>query len=253
MQEAETVSARKATLFNRKEDDDRVQVQRRRLFKSIDDSRASGIVSAYRARWSANRNRTGSIAGQPETVDTFLASHPLHPEVLERLTGKTATLSKFERVRGMLRLLARSVGHFWQQRPSAAAAIHIHHIDPGYEPIRQGIVTRSGQSAYLPAITHDVGSGGGSKKFPAESVDGEDHTGMPRYAYYVAHSVFMHTLAFHPPLQGVTLDHLRFAILGPATDISFNEEARKRFVEDRSDLDDRPGAPLRISVEANVC
>ena len=64
-------------------------------------------------------------------MDAFRASYPLHPEVLETLTGKTATLGSFQRVRGMLRLLARTIAHLWEERPDDATAIHVHHINPG--------------------------------------------------------------------------------------------------------------------------
>ena len=48
MAEAESVSARKATLLNPTEEDETVQVLRRRLFESIDDTRISAVTDAYR-------------------------------------------------------------------------------------------------------------------------------------------------------------------------------------------------------------
>ena len=159
MAEAESVSARKATLLNPTEEDETVQVLRRRLFEFIDETKIPAVTEAYRARWRANKESLSEEAGRAETVETFRSSYPLHPEVLETLTGKTATLGNFQRVRGMLRLLARTISHLWEEQPADATAIHLHHIDPGYEPVRQEIVTRLGQSAYLPAITNDVAAG----------------------------------------------------------------------------------------------
>ena len=52
MAEAESVSARKATLLNPTEDDETVLVLRRRLFESIDENLATQAVDAYRALWS---------------------------------------------------------------------------------------------------------------------------------------------------------------------------------------------------------
>ena len=49
MAEAESVSARKATLLNPTEDDETVLVLRRRLFESIDEDLATQAVDAYRA------------------------------------------------------------------------------------------------------------------------------------------------------------------------------------------------------------
>ena len=251
MAEAESVSARKATLLNPTEEDETVQVLRRRLFESIDETAVPAVADAYRALWTANREALADDAARPETVETFLASYPLHPEVLETLTGKTATLGNFQRVRGMLRLLARTISHLWAERPADATAIHLHHIDPGHEPIRQEIVTRLGQSAYLPAIANDV-AGSAGKKALAQEIDAAHHSGMPPYAACVARTVFMHTLAFNDPLKGIAPERLRYSILGPRTDISFVEEARKKFIAESAYLDDRPGAPMRFLAEANL-
>ncbi len=119
MAEAESVSARKATLLNPTEEDETAQVLRRRLFEFIDDDAARDAVAAYQAVWSAKREAIADDAVRPETGQAFRASYPLHPEVLQTLTSKT-TLDTFQRVRGMLRLLARTIAHLWESRPADA-------------------------------------------------------------------------------------------------------------------------------------
>ena len=242
----------KATLLNPTEEDETVQVLRRRLFESIDETRISAIVDAYSNCWTGNRESLGDHAVRPETAETFLSSYPLHPDVLATLTGKTATLGNFQRVRGMLRLLARTISHLWNEKPKDATAIHLHHINPGYQPIRQEIVTRLGQSAYIPAINNDIAAGPVEKKALAEDIDARDHTGMPPYTVYVARTVFLHTLAFNDPLKGVSREQLRYSVVGPTLDISFIEQARKKFISESAYLDDRPGAPMRFLAEANL-
>ena len=252
MAEAESVSARKATLLNPTEEDETIQVLRRRLFESIDEASAATAIEAYRELWAANRDSLAGDATRSETAEIFRSSYPLHPEVLETLTGKMATLNNFQRVRGMLRLLARTISHLWEERPPDAAAIHLHHIDPGYEPIRQEIVTRLGQSAYVPAIANDIAAGETGKKALAQEIDAEYHGGLPPYAVYVARTVFLHTLAFNDPLKGLPPEQLRYSLLCPAADITFIEEARKKFIAESAYLDDRPGAPMRFLAEANL-
>ena len=252
MAEAESVSARKATLLNPTEEDETIQVLLRRLFERIDGDAAVSVVAGYQELWAAHGNTLVGEAVHPQTAETFRASYPLHPEVLETLTGKTATLGNFQRVRGMLRLLARTIAHLWQVKPADATAVHLHHIDPGYEPIRQEIVTRLGQTAYLPAIANDVAAGGSDARALAQEIDAAHHGGMPPFAAYVARTIFMHTLAFNEPLKGVSAERLRYSVLGPAADISFIDQARTRFVTDSAYLDDRPGAPMRFLAEANL-
>ncbi len=251
MAELESVSARKATILNPTEDDETVQVLKRRLFESVDSAAAEQVVQAYLSLWQTNRESLPSDAVSPETVDTFRASYPLHPEVLATLTGKTATVANFQRVRGMLRLLARTVSELWRNQPVDATAIHLHHIDPGFEPIRQEFVTRLQQSLYTPTISNDI-AGDRGKTALAQEIDRTNYKGLPPYASYVARTIFVHSIAFPTTLQGIAPDELRFSVLAPALEIGFVEDAKKRFQEKSAYLDDRPGAPLRFLTEANL-
>ncbi len=250
--EAESISARKATLLNPTEDDETVQVLRRRLFKRIDLKQAAGVIDAYQQLWQAQRDHLPPHATRPEAVESFRLSYPLHPEVLDTLTSKTATLGNFQRVRGMLRLLARAVANVWKERPPDAYAIHVHHIDPGHELIRQEFVTRLGQGAYAPAIRGDISSHDANHPSLAEEIDTEQYKGLAPYASYVARTIFLHTLAFNDQLKGIAPDHLRFSMISPGTDISFAEDARKRFMADSAYIDDRPSVKLRFLAEANL-
>ena len=247
MAEVESVSARKATLLNPTEDHETVQVLRRRLFESIDEDSATAVVNAYRELWADNEESLPTDATRASTTEEFLTSYPLHPEVLETLTSKMATLSNFQRVRGMLRLLARTIGHLWKEQPPDAVAIHPHHIDPGHGPIHQEIVTRLGQSAYSPAISNDIAASGAGKLALAQEIDAEHHRGLPPYTVYAARTVFLHTLAFNEPLKGISPERLRYSILCPGLDISFIDEARKKFVTESAYLDDRPGGADAVS------
>ena len=82
MAEAESVSARKATLLNPTEEDETVQVLRRRLFEAIDEAKAAAVVEAYRALQVANREALAGDAVRPESADTCRSSYPFHPDVL---------------------------------------------------------------------------------------------------------------------------------------------------------------------------
>lgn len=251
MAEAESVSARKATLLNPTEDDETVQVLRRRLFARVDMAGAEPVFAAYQALWAVHRDRLSPEAANPLTLEAFRASYPLHPDLLATFTGKTATLAHFQRVRGMLRILGRTVAQMWAEQPADATAIHLHHIDPGHEPIRQEIATRLQQHIFVPAIRSDI-AGEGGKLSLAQEIDAKHHRGMPPYATYVARTIFFHSLAFNEPLKGLSPEHLRYACLGPAIDISFVDEACRRFRESSAYLDDRPAASLRFMTEANL-
>lgn len=251
MAEAESIAARKATLLNPTEDHETALVLCRRLFKRIDQAKAAGAIAAYQQLWHQHRSELGHEAGLAETLEAFRRSYPFHPEMLAVLTGKTATLANFQRVRGMLRLLGRTIAHLWQTRPADATAVHLHHIDPGFGPTYQEIATRLGQSSYVPAVRSDITAEQGKTSL-AQELDEEHFKGIAPYTRYVARTAFIHTLAFQEPLRGVTAERLRYAILGPALDLSFINSARARFIGASAYLDDRPGAPMRFLAEANL-
>lgn len=252
MAEAESVSARKAALLDPTEEDETVKVLRRRLFSHVDDAKAAEVVEAYRQLWEHNKDLLPSFGARENLVEAFRNGFPLHPELIRTFTDKTSTLVNFQRVRGMLRLLARSVARLWEQKPKDAFALHLHHLDLGYEPIRQEVVTRLGQNLLVPAIRADVAGVDGDQPSLAQELDSKAYPGMPPFGSYVGRVILFHTLAFNESLKGLAPDELRYAIVSPGTDISFVDDAKRRFVQDSAYLDDRQNAPLRFLTEANL-
>lgn len=249
--EAESIAARKATLLNPTDDDETAHVLRRRLFASIDETAAEQVIAAYQQLWRTHREALPRDAGDPGLIEEFRRCYPFHPEVLETLTRKTATLATFHRVRGMLRLLAKTIADLWAKHPADAHAIHLHHIDPGNEQIHQEIVTRLQQQALVPAIRSDVAAELGGRCL-AGDLDRQFYSGLAPYATYVARSILFHTLAFNADLKGASADQLRFSLLSPSLDLSFVDDARSRFTLESAYLDDRPNTPIRFLHEPNL-
>lgn len=251
-EETESVVSRKATQLNPTEEDETADVLRRRLFDKIDMAGANKVTAQYFALWDRNKEHLPPDAFSPETRDQFRRGYPFHPETLNLLLEKTSSLSTFQRTRGMLRLLARTIHCLWKARPADALAIHPHHIDPGFGPIRDEITTRLGQGAFTPALASDVASVPGKDPSIAQRIDQEQYSGQPPVVSYVARTIFLNTLAYPEEAQGIKPDQLRFSACCPAFEPTFVDAARKRFAEDSLYLDDRPGAPMRFRAEPNL-
>lgn len=251
MAELDSVSGRKATLLNPTEEDETPFVLRRRLFAKVDTARVNEVIEAYRSLWMAHQEALPGDALRPETTERLRTGYPLHPELLHVFTHKTSTLENFQRVRGMLRFLARTVKQLWDTRPAGTYAIHVHHIDPGVEAIKQEIVTRLGQEKLVPAISSDVA---GTEQQPslAQELDRENYKGLQPFGSFVGRNVLLHTLAFNDQLKGVQRPELLFSILAPGIEPSYALDAATRFQQNSSYLDDRTGAPLRFQYEANL-
>ena len=102
MLELESVFGRKATILNPTKDDETAKVIRRRIFSRIDDAAAVAVIDAHKNLWAAHRDALSEEGRRPSVVEEFRLSYPFHPDVLDTLTSKTATLGNFQRVRGML-------------------------------------------------------------------------------------------------------------------------------------------------------
>ena len=247
--ELESVSGRKATILNPTSDDETAAVLRRRLFERVDVSQET--VDVYCALWTEHRDRIDVYHQGGEARAALADSYPFHPDLLDTLTGKTATLADFQRVRGMLRILAKTIASVWSKRPQDAALIHTHHVDLGDEGIRREFTTRLNQTQYDSAILNDI-DGKAGRPALAVSIDAERFAGLLPYASYVARTVFVHTMAYNNELRGLTSAHLRYSILSPWADLSFIAAAEAGFIQGSAYLDDRPGAPLRFNAEANL-
>jgi hypothetical protein len=243
------VSGRKATILNPTSDDETAAVLKRRLFERVDVPQDT--IDAYCQLWTQYRDRIDAGHQGAEARTALAASYPFHPDLLDTLTGKTATLADFQRVRGMLRILAKTVANVWAKRPKDAAMIHTHHVDLGEEGIRREFTTRLNQSQYDSAILNDI-DGKAGRAALAVSIDADRFGGLLPYASYVARTIFVHTMAYNNELRGLTPAHLRYSVLSPDADLSFVSDAEAAFIQGSAYLDDRPGAPLRFNAEANL-
>lgn len=249
--EAESVAARKATLLDPTGEKETAQVLRRRLFAAVDEAGAAEAVDAYRTLWTKHAAELPPQKLHEDRAAEFLAGYPFHPALMDVLTDKLSTLSNFQRVRGMLRLVTQAVGLLWATKPAGTHTVHLHHLDPGFGPTKSEIVTRLELPAFEPALRNDVSSGGQGTAL-AEQLDARHFAGMPAVTSFVARTILWHSFAFNDALKGTSAEELRFAVLAPGLDTSFINDARQRFVAESAYLDDRTSAPLRFLAEANL-
>jgi hypothetical protein len=250
--EAESVAARNAQHLTPAEEDETADVIRRRLFEQVDAAKAEAVVNAYWDVWDANAHAMPRAALTAEMKQQFILAYPLHPETLSLLTEKTDSLGDFHRTRGMLRLLAETVHILWRDRPADAYAIHPHHIDLSFAPIRDEITVRLGQVEFTPALTCDVAAVPPDGPSVAQLLDVKYYAGQLPIASYIARTVFLNTLARRESAKGIDPDRLKFSVCSPGVGPGFVEQACSRFIADSLYLDDRPGAPMRLLVEPNL-
>lgn len=92
------------------------EIVRMRLFASeIDHAARDAVVNAFGDMY---RNASGEFpAGVAERdyLDRMKSAYPIHPELFERLYQDWSTLERFQRTRGVLRMMAAVIHQLWTQ------------------------------------------------------------------------------------------------------------------------------------------
>ena len=134
------------------------EIVRRRLFETMTDA-AQFKDRDVVARAFADLYRTQQQEFPPECRDTdyekrLRAAYPIHPEVFDRLYTDWSTLVKFQRTRGVLRLMAAVIHSLWEKgdRNPLIQPANI----PIDDPRVQFELTRYLSDNWVPTIEKDV-------------------------------------------------------------------------------------------------
>ncbi len=134
------------------------EIVRRRLFEPLADP-AQFKDRDVVARAFADLYRTQSAEFPPECRDAdyekrIKAAYPIHPEVFDRLYSDWSTLLKFQRTRGVLRLMAAVIHSLWEKGDKNPLILPAH--IPIDDPRVQFELTRYLSDNWVPVIEKDV-------------------------------------------------------------------------------------------------
>lgn len=137
--------------------DEGFEIVRRRLFEDLPAERAPARDAVVRAFADLYRNQRAEFpagCSEGEYTRRLIASYPIHPELFDRLYGEWSTLDKFQRTRGVLRLMAAVIHELWERGDSSLLIL------PGTVPIDAPAVsselTRYLEDGWIPVIENDI-------------------------------------------------------------------------------------------------
>lgn len=96
--------------------DEGFEIVRRRLFDDMGSDSAVDrdvVIRAFASQYREQRTEFPSGVAEQDYIRRMTASYPIHPELFDRLYGDWSTLDKFQRTRGVLRLMATVVHELW--------------------------------------------------------------------------------------------------------------------------------------------
>lgn len=90
------------------------EVVRRRLFLNCKDTAARDMIcSEFSKFYSDNKADFPIEASEVAYRERMISCYPIHPEVFDRLYNDWSTLERFQRTRGVLRLMAAVIHELW--------------------------------------------------------------------------------------------------------------------------------------------
>ena len=214
--QAQSLIARKEHVLHPSEEADLPKIVSRRLFASVDGSAATTVAEDYakaaQEAFSRGTDLPERMSG-PAWSTEIARTYPFHPDLVTVLDKRLSTIPNFQRTRGALRLLARSVRLLWQARPAGTQLIHLHHIDLSDKELANDLSSRLDKATFEPVIRADIASQPGGEPSHAEQVDA--HMGAP-YARRLATAAYLYSLTRDVP--GVPAATLVGSVLAPGDD-----------------------------------
>ena len=96
------------------------EIVRRRLFLPIEDTAARNAVCRRFARmYQTSRADFPSGVTEAAYEERLRRAYPIHPELFDRLYQDWSTIERFQRTRGVLRLMAKIIHTLWEREDAA--------------------------------------------------------------------------------------------------------------------------------------
>ena len=126
------------------------EIVRRRLFERIRDPKARDqVCRAFADAYVAEGSKVPQETQESRYFDRMMQSYPIHPEVFAQLYEEWTTIDGFQRTRGVLKLMAKTIFRLWQDDnkdlmilPSSLPLYDgsarnelIYYLGPGWDPV----------------------------------------------------------------------------------------------------------------------
>lgn len=134
------------------------EIVRRRLFQPIADPQLfaarDAVVRAFADFYRANASEFPAACREADYERRMKAAYPIHPELFDQLFNAWSTLDRFQRTRGVLRLMAAVIHELWEREDRSLLIL------PASVPIDAGPVqfelTQYLEENWVPVIERDV-------------------------------------------------------------------------------------------------
>lgn len=131
------------------------EIVRRRLFQEIRDYKAKdAVVKAFGDLYDKQRQDVPREVIEAEYQRRLSRAYPIHPELFDQLYETWSTIDRFQRTRGVLRLMAAVINSLWERGDSGPLIMPA--SVPLDDPAVRTELTKFLPSNWVPIIERDV-------------------------------------------------------------------------------------------------
>ncbi|MXZ78951.1 MAG: ATP-binding protein [Gemmatimonadetes bacterium] len=249
LEKLKNVVTRKATQWQPASPDESFEIVRRRLFDPVPAEMArvrDGVIRAYCDMYRDQAKEFPSGVGEADYRKRMELSYPIHPELFDRLFDDWSALDKFQRTRGVLRLMALAISQLWQRGDQSLL------IMPGNLPMDSGALVSEMkkylEEAWDPVIKSDVD---GANALPLRIDNANSHFGRLSATRRAARTVYMGSAPRPDGKRGVDLKSVVLGCVQPGEPIGQFADALRRLSGEATHLY-VDGAQYWYSLQPNV-
>lgn len=212
------------------------EIVRRRLFQNITDPALfvarDTVVRAFMDLYRSQSSEFPSSCREADYERRLKAAYPIHPELFDRLYTDWSSIEKFQRTRGVLRLMAAVVHALWERQDASLLILPAH--VPIDEMAVQNELTRYLEDNWRPVIEKDVD---GPHSLPLR-LDGENaNLGRFSACRRVARTIYLGS-APNPrnPNRGLAESQVKLGCVQPGENVAIFGDALRRLSDQSTHL-----------------
>lgn len=199
------------------EDEEIFEVVRRRLFENIGDTTViEQVLTRYKNTYHNRYRDLPPEANRTEYINKMRKSYPFHPELIDMFRLKWGNDSRFQRTRGVLRLLASIVKDLWARRGSltgSQALIHTSDVNLSNLPTLTGTITSLMGSQWETVMHADI-IGTSSNAYKIDNEDPNSNISKYKLAEGIATTLLMSSVG-GAQNKGMNIEQLKLCLLRP--------------------------------------
>lgn len=199
------------------------EVVRRRLFRDCkDESARERVCTAFAQMYQDNPGDFPVDARELEYKQRMISCYPIHPEVFDHLYEEWSTLDRFQRTRGVLRLMAAVIHNLWMSSDASAM------IMPGSLPMNtpdvRNELTRYLSEEWNGIVDKEID---GANSTPFQKDKEITRYGSRMASRRLARTIFLGSApsARGQSVRGIDLTHIRLGTIQPGENIPLFNDA----------------------------